>query len=67
MTTSGLLLPERFHQKNKRKTEEKETAKLPAPTGWRILIMPYTPPKPKYPKYRQPVDHGIDTIGDEHE
>ena len=45
MTTSALLLPERFHQKNKRKTEEKGTAKLPAPTGWRILIMPYTPPK----------------------
>tara|TARA_R100001594_G_scaffold56020_1_gene89755 strand:- start:6988 stop:7356 length:369 start_codon:yes stop_codon:yes gene_type:complete len=25
--------------------EESETAKLPVPTGWRILIMPYIPPK----------------------
>jgi len=43
MTTSGLLLPERLV---KQKAEGKnETAKLPVPTGWRILIMPYTPPK----------------------
>jgi len=24
---------------------ESETAKLPIPTGWRILVMPYIPPK----------------------
>tara|TARA_R110000765_G_scaffold238016_1_gene340691 strand:+ start:232 stop:627 length:396 start_codon:yes stop_codon:yes gene_type:complete len=26
-------------------SEKTETAKLPIPTGWRILIMPYIPPK----------------------
>ena len=43
MTTKGLLLPERLA--NRPKKEETETAKLPTPTGWRILIMPFTPPK----------------------
>ena len=49
------MLPERLaRQKNqkpfgkKKVTEpkvESETAKLPTPTGWRILVMPYVPPK----------------------
>ena len=53
--TTGLLLPERLaRQKNqkpfgKKKVAEpetkSETAKLPTPTGWRILVMPYVPPK----------------------
>ena len=53
--TTELLLPERLaRQKNqkpfgkKKVTEpkvESETAKLPTPTGWRILVMPYVPPK----------------------
>ena len=50
MTTSGLLLPERLARQNRQRTSRQEvnsseTAKLPVPTGWRILIMPYTPPK----------------------
>ena len=30
-----------------------------------LFQMPFTYPEPKYPKYRPPVDHGIDIIGDE--
>jgi co-chaperonin GroES (HSP10) len=45
MTTSGLLLPERLVETTQPKPEKSETAKLPSPTGWRILIMPYDPPK----------------------
>ena len=46
MTTSELLLPERLAKTRKtQKKETSETAKLPQPTGWRILIMPYSPPK----------------------
>ena len=45
MTTSGLLLPERLVKQKAEAEEKTEAAKLPVPTGWRILIMPYTPPK----------------------
>lgn len=45
MTTTGLLLPERLAKKKAHELKKAETAKLPAPTGWRILIMPYIPPK----------------------
>ena len=45
MTTTGLLLPERLVAKRVPESKKAETAKLPTPTGWRILIMPYTPPK----------------------
>ena len=45
MTTTGLLLPERLAKKKAPELEKAETAKLPVPTGWRILIMPYIPPK----------------------
>ena len=51
--TTELLLPERLAKKSKpfgtreikKEAAEPETAKLPVPTGWRILIMPYNPPK----------------------
>ena len=45
MTATGLLLPERLAKKKALEPEKAETAKLPVPTGWRILIMPYIPPK----------------------
>ena len=45
MTTTGLLLPEHLAKKKVLESEKTETAKLPIPTGWRILIMPYIPPK----------------------
>lgn len=45
MTTTGLLLPEHLVKKKLLEPEKTETAKLPIPTGWRILIMPYIPPK----------------------
>ena len=54
--TTALYLPEHLARQRKAKEkhlvqqrkaeeEESETSKLPTPTGWRILIMPYTPPK----------------------
>ena len=45
MTTSELLLPKYLVDQNRDKVGKFETAKLPTPTGWRILIMPYDPPK----------------------
>jgi chaperonin GroES len=45
MTTSELLLPKYLVERNKGEAVNFETAKLPTPTGWRILIMPYNPPK----------------------
>jgi co-chaperonin GroES (HSP10) len=45
MTTTGLLLPERLAKKKALESKKAETAKLPTPTGWRILIMPYIPPR----------------------
>ena len=41
--STALYLPE--HLAKTRNKQKNETAKLPKPTGWRILIMPYNPPK----------------------
>ena len=43
--STALYLPERLARQRQIEEEKSETAKLPEPTGWRILIMPYTPPK----------------------
>jgi len=43
--STALYLPEHLARQRAIKEEKSETAKLPVPTGWRILIMPYTPPK----------------------
>jgi co-chaperonin GroES (HSP10) len=43
--TTGLLLPERLAKQKVAEEAKAEHEKLPKPTGWRILIMPYTPPK----------------------
>ena len=47
--TKALFLPDHLIKKReeekKIKEEKEETAKLPQPVGWRILIMPYNPPK----------------------
>jgi co-chaperonin GroES (HSP10) len=45
MIPTGLLLPEHLAKKKVAEPKKTETTKLPTPTGWRILIMPYTPPK----------------------
>lgn len=42
--TTGLLLPERLAKQKVAKQLKEEHSKLPTPTGWRILIMPYNPP-----------------------
>jgi chaperonin GroES len=46
--TTGLYLPEHLVKKKakaKKNGSESDTEKLPKPTGWRILVMPYNPPK----------------------
>jgi len=42
--SKALYLPDHLVNKAKKEKEERETAKLPKPVGWRILVMPYTPP-----------------------
>ena len=37
--------PSEEKSKAKKNGSESETEKLPKPTGWRILVMPYDPPK----------------------
>ena len=48
--STALYLPEhlqkkRQEQKSQKPDPEAELEKLPRPSGWRILIMPYNPPK----------------------
>ena len=41
---SNLILPTHVAkavQKKKKEEEKKESAKLPEPTGWRILVLPH--------------------------
>ena len=42
--TTALLLPERLAKQKAAEEAKTEHDKLPKPTGWRILIMPYNPP-----------------------
>ena len=42
--TTALLLPERLAKQKVAEEEKSEHDKLPKPTGWRLLIMPYNPP-----------------------
>ena len=42
--TTALLLPERLAKQKAVEEAKSEHDKLPKPTGWRILIMPYNPP-----------------------
>lgn len=42
--TTALLLPAHLAKQKREQQAEFEHDKLPKPTGWRILIMPYNPP-----------------------